>query len=69
MPHRAEPDAPEAATYRLELCLHPARPGHAWAASLEGTSPGGHPLQRREFGSLIDLMRFLEALVTEHGLR
>ncbi|MEF2279148.1 hypothetical protein V3W47_12635 [Deinococcus sp. YIM 134068] len=70
MPHRSESGGPEVVpTYRLEVRLRPAHPGHAWAASVEGTSPQGHPLERREFGSLMDLMRFLEALATTRGLR
>jgi hypothetical protein len=58
-----------ASTYCLELHIRPRQPGQAWAAFLEGTAPKGRPIERREFGSLMDLMRFLEALVTEGGLR
>lgn len=49
--------------------MRPAKGGRAWDASLEGTTPEGHTLERREFESLMDLMRFLEALVNARGLR
>lgn len=70
MPQRVQPEDLEAAPiYRLELCVRPARGGHAWDATLQGMTPEGRAVERREFASLMDLMRFLEALVTASGLR
>lgn len=69
-PSDSQHDAPAPApTYCLELRVRPARTGHAWDASLQGTTPEGRAIERREFASLMDLMRFLEALVTASGLR
>lgn len=61
-------DAPEPA-YRPDLRVRPPHGAHSWEVTVEGTTPEGCPIDRREFGSLMDLMRFLEALVTERGLR
>jgi hypothetical protein len=70
VPPCSQPDDLEpASTYHLELRVRPAKGGRAWDASLEGTTPEGHTLERREFESLMDLMRFLEALVNARGLR
>ncbi|BDP43805.1 hypothetical protein DAETH_37740 (plasmid) [Deinococcus aetherius] len=70
MPQRSQPGESESApAYHLEVHVRPARGSHAWDASLQGTTPEGRPIDRREFASLMDLMRFLEALVTERGLR
>jgi hypothetical protein len=70
VPRCLQPDDPEPApTYHLELRVRPAQDGRAWDASLQGTTPEGHTLERRDFESLMDLMRFLEALVTVRGLR
>jgi hypothetical protein len=63
-------DDPEPApSYQLELRVRLTKGSRAWDASLEGTTPEGRPLERREFESLMDLMRFLEALVLGRGLR
>lgn len=71
MPTPASQDgAPEARpAYRLELCIEPGGPARAWRATLAGRAPDGHPLERREFGSLIDLMRFVEAFTHPGHLR
>jgi hypothetical protein len=55
--------------YRLRLCIEPARAARPWHATLDGQAPDGHPLERREFGSLMDLMRFIEAVTRPGGLR
>lgn len=72
VPASCDPDAAEAEpapAYCLDLRVRPPHGAHAWDASLVGLTPEGRPIERREFGSLMDLMRFLEALVTERGLR
>jgi hypothetical protein len=70
VPQFLDSDDPELApTFHLELRVRPAKGDRAWDASLEGTTPEGRTLERRDFESLIDLMRFLEALVTTRGLR
>jgi hypothetical protein len=70
VPQFPDPDDSEPApTYHLELRVRAAREGRAWDASLEGTTPEGRTLERRDFESLMDLMRFLEALVNARGLR
>ena len=55
--------------YCFDVCVRPPRGLQPWEGSLEGTTPGGRAIERRKFGSLMDLMRFLEALVNERGLR
>ncbi len=70
VPRCPDSDDPEPApTYHLELRVRPAKGDRAWDASLEGTTPEGRTLERRDFESLIDLMRFLEALIHARGLR
>ncbi|WP_420594304.1 hypothetical protein [Deinococcus sp.] len=70
MTKRFQPEeSASAPTYCLELHVRPPYQGHAWDAWLEGTTPEGRSVKRREFASLMDLMRFLEALVTAQGLR
>ena len=65
-----EPDDASAVhSYCLELHVRPARLGRQWSASLQGITPTGARVERRDFESLIDLMRFLEAMVAARGLR
>ena len=69
LPRPVSDDPDLAPAYCLDLRVRPRHGAHPWDASLEGLTPEGRAIERREFGSLMDLMRFLEALVSGRGLR
>lgn len=69
LPSPAPDDPDPAPAYRLQLRVQPPHGARPWNASLDGLSPEGRAIERRDFSSLMDLMRFLEALAPGRGLR